>query len=453
MMPFKFHRVVSELAEDDEQQQQRQQEEGQAVRRSGEVASSQQPLAPPSTTTTTTTAQQLLLQRDSSALHDASHSVAKRVGVKPTIIQQFLLGSISSGTATCLSAPMDLIKARLQLQKRAVLASAAMATSATTTASDYVAAATTAASSSATSSRSSQARNASGAGAGITTAATQSQSPSQQREAPPASAAQPRRVTRYKGMLHAGVTITREEGVLALWTGLGAAMWRALTYSGVRLGCYEPIRDLYSQLLERRADAADTTAVSPAVPASALHVKLLAGMTSGALGALVGTPFEVTKVRFQSGKYAYSGTFDALRSTAREEGVRALWNGWQATVARAAMLTATQVGLYDAVKAKVVQVARWEERDPRAFFAAAMLAGLFSTTASSAFDVVKTTQQGARRGAYRGMVHCALVVWRSEGPTAFFKGWVPSYVRLGPHTLVTLWVYETVRKALGFTSL
>jgi len=31
---------------------------------------------------------------------------------------------------------------------------------------------------------------------------------------------------------------------------------------------------------------------------------------------------------------------------------------------------------------------------------------------------------------------------REEGPFALFKGWVPAFVRLGPHTIVTFMVLE-----------
>ena len=31
---------------------------------------------------------------------------------------------------------------------------------------------------------------------------------------------------------------------------------------------------------------------------------------------------------------------------------------------------------------------------------------------------------------------------REEGPLALFKGWVPAFVRLGPHTIVTFMVLE-----------
>jgi dicarboxylate transporter 10 len=45
---------------------------------------------------------------------------------------------------------------------------------------------------------------------------------------------------------------------------------------------------------------------------------------------------------------------------------------------------------------------------------------------------------------------------RDEGPLALFKGWVPAFVRLGPHTVVTFMVLEQIKnlynKRLAFKS-
>ncbi|KAF6001524.1 hypothetical protein F1559_002639 [Cyanidiococcus yangmingshanensis] len=337
----------------------------------------------------------------------------QRSRTKPGLVAQLAVGSFAAGTATCISAPFDLIKARLQLQRLdqgKILGATAAAAAATT-------------------------------------------------ETGP--------ITRYRGMFHAGFVIIRDEGPLALWSGLQAALWRALTYSGVRLGLYQPIRDWYASLVGEytRGHAQPSTSVtgSPTTPSAPIAVKLLAGATSGALGALVGTPFEAVKVRMQSGRYPYRSTWEALQAMAAEGAISArpsllgpvgaLWNGAAATAARAATITATQVGLYDVVKTTVTDTTGWPAADARVFLSAAMLAGFFSTTSSSAFDVIKTTQQGKPHGVYRGMADCAVQIWRKEGIFAFFKGWVPAYVRLGPHTLITLWVYEFARRMLGYTTL
>ena len=43
------------------------------------------------------------------------------------------------------------------------------------------------------------------------------------------------------------------------------------------------------------------------------------------------------------------------------------------------------------------------------------------------------------------MVKCV----RSEGLRGLYKGFTPTWVRLGPHTMITLFVFEQLRKLYG----
>lgn len=64
-----------------------------------------------------------------------------------------------------------------------------------------------------------------------------------------------------------------------------------------------------------------------------LAARLLAGCTTGAVAVTCAQPTDVVKVRFQAhvalpdSARRYSGTVDAYRTIAREEGVRGLWRG------------------------------------------------------------------------------------------------------------------------------
>lgn len=51
--------------------------------------------------------------------------------------------------------------------------------------------------------------------------------------------------------------------------------------------------------------------------------------------------------------------------------------------------------------------------------------------------------------AFRGPLDCVVQTVRREGPLALWKGWLPSYLRLGPHFLMTFPLYERIRASFG----
>lgn len=69
-------------------------------------------------------------------------------------------------------------------------------------------------------------------------------------------------------------------------------------------------------------------------PDSSIVTRILAGCTTGAMAVTCAQPTDVVKIRFQASMHTgpgsnrkYSGTMDAYRTIAREEGVRGLWKG------------------------------------------------------------------------------------------------------------------------------
>ena len=85
---------------------------------------------------------------------------------------------------------------------------------------------------------------------------------------------------------------------------------------------------------------------------------------SGAIGALIGSPFFLVKCRIQAYspvahaqvgvQHAYSGLVDAFRSIVRAEGTRGLLRGVEGGIPRVMAGSASQLASYDASKAFVV---------------------------------------------------------------------------------------------------
>lgn len=134
----------------------------------------------------------------------------------------------------------------------------------------------------------------------------------------------------------------------------------------------------------------------------------------------------------------------------REEGPFSLWKGWGPNFNRAMFMTASQVATYDQFKEILLKSGYFKD-NLTTHFTASLLAGLVATTVCSPFDVIKTRIMNDKTREYKGTLDCFLKIMRNEGPLAFFKGWTPSYTRLGPQTILTF-VFLEQMKVLYFKS-
>jgi dicarboxylate transporter 10 len=112
------------------------------------------------------------------------------------------------------------------------------------------------------------------------------------------------------------------------------------------------------------------------------------------------------------------------------------------------VLTSAQLGSYDQLKSMLLQTPYFKD-DIITHFASSLMAGLIATTASSPFDVVKTRVMNSSKSSsgpqYKGTIDGLFRIAQSEGFIALFKGWVPSFTRLGPHTILTFVFLEKLK--------
>ena len=102
----------------------------------------------------------------------------------------------------------------------------------------------------------------------------------------------------------------------------------------------------------------------------------------------------------------------------------------------------------DVFKAKLLNTGYFKD-NLTTHFSASLGAGAVATTLTQPFDVLKTRAMNAKQGDFKSPFHLILATAR-EGPLAFYKGYVPAFVRLGPHTILTFIFYEQLRLRLGW---
>jgi len=183
-----------------------------------------------------------------------------------------------------------------------------------------------------------------------------------------------------------------------------------------------------------------------------LYQKIGVGMLSGAMGGLCGNPADVVNIRMQAdGKLDpalrrnYKHAIDGLIRITREEGVGSLFSGLGPNVGRAMLMTAAQLASYDSIKASLLRTP-WFKDNMVTHFTASLAAGFVATVVCAPVDIVKTRLMNAPKGEVMTASNCFATIARNEGLGGFYKGFVPAFVRLGPHTVITFMVLEQLRK-------
>ena len=251
----------------------------------------------------------------------------------------------------------------------------------------------------------------------------------------------------YKTSMHLLSSIVRNEGVTAAYSGISAGFLRQCTYATARLG-------IYTVLFEKMS----TTTKSGKRKPPSFYEKMAIAAVAGGAGAAVGTPAEVCLVRMTTDgrlpahlRRNYRNVFHALYRVAAEEGLAGVFRGIQPTIVRSVVTNVAQLVTYSQAKELLLSTGYFKD-NIITHFGAGMASGLVTAFASLPPDMAKTRIQNMNvvaggRVQYHGMTDVIVSVARNEGIGSLWKGFTPYYMRIGPHTVLTLIFLEQLSGA------
>lgn len=217
--------------------------------------------------------------------------------------------------------------------------------------------------------------------------------------------------------------ILRSDGLLGLYTGLSASLLRQITYSTTRFGIYEELKTRLTKRNEGRP---------PSFP-----VLVALSCTSGFIGGISGNAADICNVRMQHDamlppeqRRNYKHALDGMLRMAREEGLMSWFRGVLPNSLRAAAMTAGQLASYDTFKRLLIGYTPMTD-GLTTHFTASFFAGVTAATVTAPIDVIKTRVMSAS-GKSISIPTLLRDLFAKEGPAWMFKGWVPSFLRLGP---------------------
>nr|XP_044625688.1 solute carrier family 25 member 34 isoform X2 [Equus asinus] len=151
-------------------------------------------------------------------------------------------------------------------------------------------------------------------------------------------------------------------------------------------------------------------------------------------------------------QHHHQSVLGALETIWRQQGLAGLWRGVGGAVPRVTVGSAAQLATFASAKAWV-QEQQWLPEDS---WLVALAGGMISSIAVVAvmtpFDVVSTrlynqpVDRAGRGQLYGGLTDCMVKIWQQEGPLALYKGLGPAYLRLGPHTILSMLFWDELRK-------
>lgn len=172
---------------------------------------------------------------------------------------------------------------------------------------------------------------------------------------------------------------------------------------------------------------------------------------AGAISSFVATPLDVVKIRLQvKGEQRYRGLMHGLVDVGKTEGLAGLYKGWGPTMIRAAVLTGSQISSYDQIKRVLINKGYMNE-GLALHTVASFFAGLICSITTSPVDVIKTRYQNtpAHLGVYSSVFDCFVKSVKAEGVFGLYKGFLPNWMRLGPHSVISLLMYDNMCIAFG----
>ncbi|KAG2434148.1 hypothetical protein HXX76_007875 [Chlamydomonas incerta] len=243
--------------------------------------------------------------------------------------------------------------------------------------------------------------------------------------------------------LAVGAEIVRKDGFAALYKGLSAGLLRQATYTTTRLGVF----NIMSEELKARNNGQNLP----------LWQKAVAGLSAGGIGALVGSPADLTLIRMQADstlpveqRRNYKGVGDAFVRIVKEDGLGGLFRGAGPTVVRAMSLNMGMLASNDQAK-EAIEAAGFPKGGSVSVLGGATIAGFIASAFSLPFDFIKTRMQKMTPNPdgtmpYKGPIDCALQTLKNEGPLKFYTGFPTYCIRIAPHVVFTLVFMDALPK-------
>lgn len=173
-------------------------------------------------------------------------------------------------------------------------------------------------------------------------------------------------------------------------------------------------------------------------------VDTASGLAGACACTYTGLPFDVAKVRLQSGQYQYSGVADCLYKVVQKEGLTAWWRGSMPALSSSMAENMTGVTVQRAIRRQLSPLSPDARLPVGTELAVGALTGLCTSVVMNPFEVVKTRLQVSASAHPPGLFAALSNVTRLEGVSGLFRGLAALWARDIPFNAFFFGTYETL---------
>ncbi|CAH1773065.1 unnamed protein product [Owenia fusiformis] len=251
----------------------------------------------------------------------------------------------------------------------------------------------------------------------------------------------------YRNVFDAFIKIGRHEGLRSLQKGLSPALAYQLSLNGTRRGIYQAI--VSAGFVETKPGGGTN-----------LWASTMAGGVAGCISACISSPWFMFKTQFQSEAASaiavghqrhYASLRQAVAQVVREQGFKGLYRGATGITIRVTCGSAAEMPSFALTKEFLDKYQIMAKGTFMNAAVSSIISGIAVTVAMCPFDVVTTRLYNQGLDAkgkgllYDNFFDCVWKILKQEGPFGFYKGFGALLFRLGPHTLLSLMLWDAMR--------
>ncbi|KAH8359333.1 hypothetical protein KR093_006077 [Drosophila rubida] len=246
--------------------------------------------------------------------------------------------------------------------------------------------------------------------------------------------------------------ISRNEGIAALWSGLGPTLVSALPSTVVYFVAYEQFKARYISIYKKHFATSASQKAGISDKELPLLVPMLSGVTARICAVTFVSPIELVRTKMQSQRLSYAQVSNFVQNIIALQGITGLWRGLPPTILRDVPFSGIYWPIYEYLKLTFSNNAA--QPSFGLSFISGVLAGSVAALVTCPFDVVKTHEQieFAERVIFTDSPSKELnkqstfsrlaTIYRVFGLRGLFAGYVPRLIKVAPACAIMISTFE-----------